>query len=138
MTATDVSGDVIVREVYIEASQDTVFAFFTDPDKMTRWMGTTATLEPEQGGLLSRRHCEGDGRQGRIQGSVAELSNLVQLRLGFGGYGRAPGLIARRNRLRAQGSRHALAPHPFRFAGTSRRPAHGGMDSLLWPTASGR
>lgn len=51
MTATDSNGSVIVREVYIEASQETVFAFFTDPDKMTRWMGVSATLEPQEGGL---------------------------------------------------------------------------------------
>ena len=51
MTATDSNGGVIVREVYIEASQETVFAFFTDPDKMTRWMGTSATLEPQVDGL---------------------------------------------------------------------------------------
>lgn len=52
MTATDstVIG-VIVREVFIEAAPDTVFAFFTDPDKMTRWMGVSATLEPQEGGL---------------------------------------------------------------------------------------
>ena len=52
MTATESNGaGPIVREVYIEASQETVFAFFTDPDKMTRWMGVSASLEPEEGGL---------------------------------------------------------------------------------------
>ena len=51
MTATDSNGGVIVREVYIEATQETVFAFFTDPDKMTRWMGVSATLEPQVDGL---------------------------------------------------------------------------------------
>ena len=52
MTASESNGgDPIVREVYIEAAQETVFAFFTDPDKMTRWMGVSATLEPQEGGL---------------------------------------------------------------------------------------
>ncbi len=51
MTATETDPGVIVREVYIDATQETVFAFFTDPDKMTRWMGLSATLEPEKDGL---------------------------------------------------------------------------------------
>jgi uncharacterized protein YndB with AHSA1/START domain len=41
----------IVREVRIDASPDTVFEFFTDPAKMVRWKGTTATLDPRPGGV---------------------------------------------------------------------------------------
>jgi uncharacterized protein YndB with AHSA1/START domain len=39
------------RELFIEADQATVFAFFTDPDKMTRWMGTQIQLDPRPGGI---------------------------------------------------------------------------------------
>jgi uncharacterized protein YndB with AHSA1/START domain len=39
-----------VREVRIEARPETVFEFFTDPDKMVRWKGREATLEPSPGG----------------------------------------------------------------------------------------
>jgi uncharacterized protein YndB with AHSA1/START domain len=39
------------REVEIAAPPATVFAFLTDPEKLLRWMGTQATLEPHPGGL---------------------------------------------------------------------------------------
>jgi uncharacterized protein YndB with AHSA1/START domain len=45
-TATEIR-----REIRIEASPETVFAFFTDPSRMVQWKGTTATLDPRPGGL---------------------------------------------------------------------------------------
>ena len=42
---------VVRREVQIAAPPTTVFAFLTDPQKILRWMGTEATLEPHSGGL---------------------------------------------------------------------------------------
>jgi uncharacterized protein YndB with AHSA1/START domain len=36
--------------VRIAASPDTIFPFFTDPQKMTKWKGTSADLDPETGG----------------------------------------------------------------------------------------
>jgi uncharacterized protein YndB with AHSA1/START domain len=41
----------IEREVHIDASPETVFDFFTDPAKMVRWKGATATLDPRPGGV---------------------------------------------------------------------------------------
>jgi uncharacterized protein YndB with AHSA1/START domain len=38
-------------EIEIAAPQATVFAFLTDPDKILRWMGTKATVEPYPGGI---------------------------------------------------------------------------------------
>ena len=32
----------VVREVHVDARPETVFAFFTDPGKMTRWKGEPA------------------------------------------------------------------------------------------------
>jgi uncharacterized protein YndB with AHSA1/START domain len=43
--------DAIEREVRIAASPETVFDFFTDPAKMVRWKGVTATLDPRPGGV---------------------------------------------------------------------------------------
>ena len=40
---------VVQREV--AAPPATVFAFLTDPEKILRWVGTEATLEPRPGGL---------------------------------------------------------------------------------------
>jgi uncharacterized protein YndB with AHSA1/START domain len=42
---------VVRREVEIAAPPATVFAFLTDPEKILRWMGTEATMEPQPGGL---------------------------------------------------------------------------------------
>ena len=48
---TDSLGGTINREMFIAADPATVFAFFTDPDKMTRWMGVRSDLEPRDGGV---------------------------------------------------------------------------------------
>ncbi|QIG46741.1 SRPBCC domain-containing protein [Nordella sp. HKS 07] len=42
---------LVRREVQINAPPATVFAFLTDAEKLLRWMGTEATVEPENGGL---------------------------------------------------------------------------------------
>ena len=52
------------REVQVGAPPATVFAFLTDPDKILRWMGTEATVEPQSGGIYlvnvnGENHAEG-------------------------------------------------------------------------------
>ena len=42
--------DAVEVEVRIAASPETVFDFFTDPDKMIQWMGRSAELDPRPGG----------------------------------------------------------------------------------------
>jgi uncharacterized protein YndB with AHSA1/START domain len=42
---------VVEREVRIEASPATVFEFFVEADKMSRWMGCRAELDPRPGGI---------------------------------------------------------------------------------------
>ena len=37
--------DAAELEVRIEASPETVFAFFVEPEKMTRWKGSSAELD---------------------------------------------------------------------------------------------
>jgi uncharacterized protein YndB with AHSA1/START domain len=44
---------VVEREVRVEAEPETVFPFFTDPEKMVRWMGIGVTLDPRPGGVFS-------------------------------------------------------------------------------------
>lgn len=53
------TGTVAEVEVQIAASPETVFDFFTDPDKMIQWMGRSAELDPVPGGRL---HCDINGR----------------------------------------------------------------------------
>jgi uncharacterized protein YndB with AHSA1/START domain len=44
-------GGIVEREVRIKARPETIFPFFTDPDKMVKWMGIEVTLEPWPGGV---------------------------------------------------------------------------------------
>jgi uncharacterized protein YndB with AHSA1/START domain len=39
-------------EVTIEADAATVFAFFTDPERLIRWIGVSAELAPQPGGIM--------------------------------------------------------------------------------------
>ena len=49
MSPTDTTA--VTHEVHIDAEPETVFAFFTDPDKMIQWKGRQAELDPRPGGL---------------------------------------------------------------------------------------
>jgi uncharacterized protein YndB with AHSA1/START domain len=40
----------VEREIAIAASPETVWKFLVDPDRATRWMGQTASLDPRPGG----------------------------------------------------------------------------------------
>src|ERR1700749_353391 len=42
---------VVRREMHIAAPPAAVFALLTDPEKILRWMGTEAQLDPQPGGL---------------------------------------------------------------------------------------
>src|SRR6201991_5018243 len=42
---------VVRRETHISAPPASVFALLTDPEKILRWMGTEAQVEPQPGGL---------------------------------------------------------------------------------------
>jgi uncharacterized protein YndB with AHSA1/START domain len=46
------SSDLIQREMTIDADAATVFAFFTDPQRLIRWIGVSAELEPQPGGIM--------------------------------------------------------------------------------------
>src|SRR5258708_40297885 len=57
-------ADPIIREIDIEAAPETVFEFFTDPAKLTRWLAVEATLDPRPGGVCHQVH-EGAGPEHR-------------------------------------------------------------------------
>jgi activator of Hsp90 ATPase-like protein len=42
---------VVRREAHIPAPPAAVFAFLTDQEKLLRWMGTEAQVEPRSGGI---------------------------------------------------------------------------------------
>ncbi len=43
--------DAVEREIRIAASPETIYSFFIDPERMERWKGTDATLDPRPGGV---------------------------------------------------------------------------------------
>ena len=44
------NSEKIIKEIFIECRPETLFSFFTDPDKMVKWMGRHILLEPRIGG----------------------------------------------------------------------------------------
>src|SRR6516225_9137758 len=46
------TANAISREFTINADAATVFAFFTDPQRLIRWMGVSAELDPRPGGIF--------------------------------------------------------------------------------------
>jgi uncharacterized protein YndB with AHSA1/START domain len=45
--------DSVVTEIRIAATPQTVFAYFVDPVKMVRWIGTRAEVDPRPGGTYA-------------------------------------------------------------------------------------
>lgn len=71
---------VVRRELEIAASPATVFAFLTDPEKLLRWMGTEATVEPHLDGLYLVNVNGRDSAQGRF----TEVIPVHRLAYSFG------------------------------------------------------
>ncbi|QYR21802.1 SRPBCC domain-containing protein [Paenibacillus sp. sptzw28] len=47
---TQTQSDKVIKEIFIECRPETLFPFFTDPEKMIRWMGSHILLDPTIGG----------------------------------------------------------------------------------------
>ena len=48
----DEETDAVELEVWIDAPPEAVYPFLTDPDRLLRWIGVKATLEPRPGGTF--------------------------------------------------------------------------------------
>lgn len=44
--------EVVTKEIFIECRAETLFSFFTEPEKMVRWIGRHVLLEPKVGGIF--------------------------------------------------------------------------------------
>jgi uncharacterized protein YndB with AHSA1/START domain len=75
---------MVQREVQVAAPPATVFAFLTDPEKILRWMGTEATLEPRPGGL----YLLNVGGKNIARGECTEVIPVHRLAYSFGWEGR--------------------------------------------------
>lgn len=47
------------RTILIEASQEIVFSFFTNPERWAAWWGAGSTVDPRLGGAIKIRHSNG-------------------------------------------------------------------------------
>ena len=74
--------DLIVRrETRIAAPPAAVFALLTDPEKILRWMGTEAQLEPQPGGLYLVNVTGARFARGSFREVVPPGSSLVEIDL---------------------------------------------------------
>ena len=64
------SRDFVEREIRVAAPPETVFAFFTDADKMVQWKGSEAQLDPRPGGIYRVDVMPGKSNFREIQGVV--------------------------------------------------------------------
>lgn len=72
------------REVAIAAPPATVFAFLTDPDKIMRWIGTEATVQPHLDGL----YLVNVAGKTMAEGRFTEVVPVHRLAYSFGWQGR--------------------------------------------------
>jgi uncharacterized protein YndB with AHSA1/START domain len=54
------------RTVVIQARPETVFSFFTDPDRWASWWGKGSTIDPRAGGRMFIRHPNGIEASGEV------------------------------------------------------------------------
>jgi uncharacterized protein YndB with AHSA1/START domain len=69
----DTSTEPIVHERHIDARPETVFDFFCDPEKLTRWLAAEATLDPRPGGVCHQTHVGRDGVRYLMRGEFVEV-----------------------------------------------------------------
>lgn len=53
MPETTIEAGAVVRELEIAARPETIWEFLVDPEKVIRWLGTAATIDPTPGGEYS-------------------------------------------------------------------------------------
>jgi uncharacterized protein YndB with AHSA1/START domain len=68
-----IGTDPIVKEVRVQASPETVWGFFTEPEKMTRWLCTAATVDPRPGGVNNMTHRSDDGVDHHLESRFVEV-----------------------------------------------------------------
>jgi uncharacterized protein YndB with AHSA1/START domain len=78
--------DAVEVEVRIAATPETVFDFFTDPDKMIQWMGRSAELDARPGGAF---RCDINGRY-IARGEYLELEPPHRVVFSWGWEGEDP------------------------------------------------
>lgn len=73
--------DAIVREIRIDARPEIVFEYFVDPDRLVRWMGTRATLDPRPGGIF---RVDYGPEHGAVRGEYLRLDRPTRVTFTWG------------------------------------------------------
>jgi uncharacterized protein YndB with AHSA1/START domain len=60
------NDQAIEREVRIAAEAGAVFRWLVEPDRIVRWMGDEATLDPRPGGVFRLAYRSGDVARGEV------------------------------------------------------------------------
>lgn len=71
---TEATGTELVLERRIAASPETLFSFFTDPEKVTRWLAVEATVDPRPGGVYHQVHLDDEGTRHEMPCEFVEVS----------------------------------------------------------------
>lgn len=74
----------VIREIFIEAEPETVFAYFTEAEKLVEWMGVEATLEPHTGGRFQVTI----NQERKVIGEYLELTPFSRIMVSWGWEGR--------------------------------------------------
>jgi uncharacterized protein YndB with AHSA1/START domain len=74
-------GYTVKYETHIPAPRATVFAFLLDPDKLLRWMGTGAEMNPHPGGVYLLKGVAG---KHTARGTFKEVVPVHRLAYSFG------------------------------------------------------
>ena len=86
MTGARGETSVVEREVRVQAAPETVFEFFTDPEKLVAWLGHSATLDPRPGGVFSVENPPGS----YISGEYVDVTPYTRVAFTWG-YSDLPG-----------------------------------------------
>ena len=77
---TDTGTNVVEQTVRISARRETVWRFWTDPERMCAWWGVVAQLDPQPGGV-----CRIETAHGLVMlGEYLELQPFERLVFSFG------------------------------------------------------
>lgn len=84
-------NETLDREVTISARRETVFRYFTDPQRWAKWWGAGSRIDGRPGGDISIRNPDGS----QYSGQVLEIDPPQRIVFSYGPAGSVPGEFSR-------------------------------------------